>query len=348
MKNLNFVFNMIFISLFLISCGDIIDSELNTRTTILEYKYVKSDQEHSVIMPLKAGNVWYYKVSEFADDGIKIKNIYYDSVLVLSKIEIKGEIWFQVYFPFITKEKPVLMTNTDVGLWVKCDDCESKSFLWAKYPDIGKNFISEKKEVSIIDGSGNSIGSNIVTIAKSSGKENIQLSTGNSFPAIKYSGWFLKSDSISLENHFMDEYFEPDFGLLLVNLLTESNSAITKEFEYIDSIPGDDDNYKNYEKGKLPQIILGSESEMAYLILNSYDNTISFSDADISVQNDNPNVSINKIPLGGTRKLGHLEGMFLKFKVKSSSVGTFTFNIYIKCNLGLWYKINIVGECVGN
>ncbi len=121
----------------LYSCDDVIDADKNVKTTPLggeEAKYTKvlSDQEHGVIMPLAVENSWLYHVRYYENGQLSYERN--DSIFVLDKIDVNGEEWFRVSNPFVRFDNHVIMTNTDVGLWLKCNQCDSFSVLHAQYP----------------------------------------------------------------------------------------------------------------------------------------------------------------------------------------------------------------------
>jgi len=123
------------------SCNDIVDSDKNIKKTKIQYKYLLNDQEKSVIMPLKVGNVWYYDVAEYNSNGDEIKT-YKDSIYIYGTKMIGNEKWYVTRFPMISDEE-IYLANTDVGLYVRCD-CEDTSFLYAKYPKETEQYIAQK------------------------------------------------------------------------------------------------------------------------------------------------------------------------------------------------------------
>jgi hypothetical protein len=132
---------MLILSVFVLnSCKDIITSDDNILKKKIEYNYVVTDQGKSVIMPLHAGNRWIYKVTEKALSGQSNK-ISYDTILVLSEKNINGEKWFETQY-MCSAANPVLLTNTDVGLWFKCSCDDNSSYLEAEYPKFEDKYLS--------------------------------------------------------------------------------------------------------------------------------------------------------------------------------------------------------------
>ena len=110
------------------ACKDVVDADENVQKTLLTYNKILDDQTHSVIMPLKTGNTWIYQVTRQAP-----LSIYYDTIVVYEPVTINGEKWFKVKYPMISETEIIKMTNTDVGLWFKCDSC---GYNYAPYPVI--------------------------------------------------------------------------------------------------------------------------------------------------------------------------------------------------------------------
>lgn len=125
----------------LLSCNDIINSDKNINKYELHYNYVLGDQTKSIIMPLHEGNYWIFNVKELKYG--KIVNEYYDSIIVLNKIIQNNDPWFEVKW---TKNYSysIFMTNTDIGLWMKCNICDNKSTLEAQYPSKSSPYLASK------------------------------------------------------------------------------------------------------------------------------------------------------------------------------------------------------------
>ena len=140
-KIINFLCLLI-ITLSILSCGDIINSDKNINVNTTNIFNVKSDQEKNVIMPLKIGNKWFYNVTEYYFSGAIFKN-YVDSVSVISDTLINSNRWFKVHYPMLRKDGDVFMTNTDLGLWYQCLECNNQSYLLAQFPNT-KRFLNDK------------------------------------------------------------------------------------------------------------------------------------------------------------------------------------------------------------
>ncbi|MEI6089777.1 MAG: hypothetical protein WCR42_04955 [bacterium] len=132
MKKIFITFNFLVLVLLINSCGDILNPEPDTHTTKIKYHSVLKDQENSVIMPLKVGNIWVYKVTELNGDG-SVNKISYDTTLVRKDTLLKDEQWFLVDDPSQSEEL-FFFTNTDVGLNIACTKCPNCKLLRAEYP----------------------------------------------------------------------------------------------------------------------------------------------------------------------------------------------------------------------
>ncbi|MEI6089778.1 MAG: hypothetical protein WCR42_04960 [bacterium] len=133
MRKLFILFNLLVLVLLISSCGDILNPEPDTHTTKIKYHSVLKDQEHSVIMPLKVGNIWVYKVTELNGDG-SVNEITYDTTIVKKDTLLNGEKWFLVSDPNSKAcSDPLLLTNTDKGLYSNFLGCDC-SLLRAEYP----------------------------------------------------------------------------------------------------------------------------------------------------------------------------------------------------------------------
>ncbi|MEI6089776.1 MAG: hypothetical protein WCR42_04950 [bacterium] len=130
MRKFLIAINLLVLVLLISSCGDIINPEPDVHKTKIKHHIILNDQEHSVIMPLKIGNMWVYKVSGVSSDGTT-EFIGYDTILVKRDTIIKSEKWFIAKDPS-SNGTEVILTNTDVGLL-----CNPECFcgiLRAEYP----------------------------------------------------------------------------------------------------------------------------------------------------------------------------------------------------------------------
>jgi hypothetical protein len=218
------------------SCEDIVNSENNINKTKITYNYVKSDQEHGVIMPLKVGNKWIYKVTDFNSSGIIQKN-YLDSIVVNEEVQINGEKWFKVRFPLINENYDILMTNTDVGLLYKCDICSDVISLLAQYPVTSKEYISNshKNMYLVVDANGKTINEqNIKVNSMVNVQSSIHTFYGNkNYDAIGYNVKDKYEENPKL--YTIDTYqyvFVPDNGPFEIKIYRNPNEQIT----YVDKL----------------------------------------------------------------------------------------------------------------
>lgn len=232
MKSMYLLILAIAISLILNSCGDIVNSESNTNTTTLEYNYVKEDQANAVIIPLKAGNVWYYTVTDLGSDGSST-NTYTDSIKVIRELHINDEKWFEVHFPLISRDKNIYMTNTDMGLQYKCMECSNKKeYLEAKYPEINNTFYSSSfKTDSVIGGHGNIKSySDTYIVWKTSLYEQTTVPAGT-FNCIRYNGWIENSNHSIKGYPYTTAWYAPDSGLVRAVIYTFADSGAMKVYQ---------------------------------------------------------------------------------------------------------------------
>jgi hypothetical protein len=250
MKQALIFLQIIIISLLAISCGDIVDSDKNILKTKINYKYVLDNQDSGVLMPLAVGNIWYYKVTE------SDKEVYYDSIDVVGEQIINDEKWFEVYFPFFSREQTILMTNTDVGLWVKSDELENESFLLAQYPVKGEVFISSLPFL------GN------VQIEKVISEENINTELGE-YQCIRFD---MSADNPS--GLQMTEYYSVNKGLIKAELLNTNGNTILYELvrQPIFNYDPDPENCK-YQAEIYPENIEVSQMNFFTIELTNIENT---------------------------------------------------------------------------
>jgi hypothetical protein len=268
MKNLSIVLLITALVVLFSSCGDIIDADNNRQVTEITFGNIIENQETGVIIPLKEGNVWYYKVTEFNSLG-DILRIYTDSIRVFKEKSINNEKWFEVYFPMISEKSILNMTNSDIGLNAKCVDFplyDGNTLLLAKYPEINNTYYSG----FIID-TINTSSTNLDTasIMFQSVNQSITVPKGN-YDCIKYSGYF-ESQKASLNGKpYMNTYFTPNFGLVKAETYPYGNTYIRKVFELIDSPSADQsDECIHFEHLNLGQIHLDSTITISRQIKNT-------------------------------------------------------------------------------
>lgn len=197
-----------------ISCDDIVNSDSNIKKTSLDYSYVLDNQEAGVIMPLKVGNKWLYSVDELNENNVVFRQRL-DSIVVLNEQIFESGKWYEVYFPMFSREYNVLMTNTDKGLMIHCEQCLENKFLWATYPKYGKIFYSGLKLFQIKDAQGNPIGEDYIKISKDAENNPIILQNGNEYKTIKYNAFVLDESNKTKIFYYGDEYYVPDLGLVM-------------------------------------------------------------------------------------------------------------------------------------
>jgi hypothetical protein len=244
MKKLFITFNLFVLILLISSCGDILNPVPDTHHTKIKYHIILKDQEHSVIMPLKIGNMWIYKVSGVSYDG-KTDFIGYDTILVKRDTIIKGEKWFIAKDPSSNSEN-VVLTNTDVGLLCNPEcDC---GLLRAEYPAEYTTYLYLQGYyptlMRIFDNQGNLIDQKIVLLLSHMW---VDVETTNdyfifdkSFDCYKYSmrAEYDKDGKTQAipEYEPMIEYFVPDLGLVRKDYSRFGNSnkpIIYKRMELI-------------------------------------------------------------------------------------------------------------------
>ena len=137
------------IVLFAASCKDMVDADDNISVKKYEYNHVLGNQTTSVIMPLKLDYRWYYNHEKYENGKVVSTNL--DSIYVVETKLINDELWFGVsVFSDAGQLNKRYYSNTDMGLWMKCD-CESKSSLQALYPVRANSFIVDSFPTIIVD-----------------------------------------------------------------------------------------------------------------------------------------------------------------------------------------------------
>ncbi len=207
----------LFVLLFAITaCEDMINADTNIIREKVEYQSVKSDQTNNVILPLAIGNTWLYQVDEFDKLG-NITNSYIDSIVVYDEVLVNGERWFKMRFPMGGYGDTVLMTNTNLGLWYKCTNCDEKSALKAQYPVKDESFIGTSYQGFIYktDSTNGLIPINVEVQHNVDISNNIPISyNDNNFSAIKYtlSLKIIHTEDVQIFGK-LDETFIPNIGL---------------------------------------------------------------------------------------------------------------------------------------
>lgn len=332
--------SMVFI---LISCGDIVDSDNNIKKFEISYGNPLPNQEYNVILPLKVGNLWYYEVKTFNENN-QIISTTYDSIKVLNIIKNVGnnEIWYEVYFPFINKfdlaqTKTVLMINTDKGLLVNCEECLTKKFLWAKYPQVSDLYLSYQDYDIIRDANNNILSQNLVTIGKQSSDKQILYNKFKGYlETYFYKSYFMKGMTNSKDFNFMGEFYFLDFGLIKLNKMDKVKNY-TYTYNYIKKVGDECANDTTINFGLLNNI---GRQIVTIKLTNNFANSILINSSDIEIE-DNNIVDIQFIPLSFPLTINPGQSIDLELSIVKESSGLFNSEIYVNSNLGCWYRINL-------
>jgi hypothetical protein len=329
--------------LFVVSCGDIVDSDENIKKTAVTYAKVLENQETGVILPLKVGNKWLYTVDEINENDLVFRKRA-DSIVVISEMTLDDGIWFEVYFPLISKKENVLMTNTEKGLWVRCEQCEDTSFLWAEYPYHNEFLYTGEKHYVLKDAGGNAIDENYITIGKTSQSAKITLSSGKEFETIKYEVFSINRNSA--EHYLGDEYFVRDFGL--VKAYNKPIFDMTGEiYEFssnpVDEPPADTNDCRYYGSKNAGYIVTGDSKTLTVTITNMQNIPVNI--VSMQILFDNPEdiieiVSNNTLPL----TLDPNSSIDISVKISPITKGMFRGFLVVRSDEGCWSNIQIYGE----
>lgn len=211
----------------LIACEDITLSDPNKIENIVKYTKILDNQEQSVIMPLSAGRKWMYLHKYYNNNGDVVSTTK-DSIFVEGEYTDNNEKWFKVYN--IIFNDSVYMTNTDKGLWYKCQLCDNTSYLEAEYPEMSP-YNSTKFTVwsAVFDSIYPHIYTDTCYKYYEVSKENVTVPKG-SYQTIKY-----KVKTINLTNNSnitfntYNSYYVPDLGLVKLEKLL--NGVIQETYE---------------------------------------------------------------------------------------------------------------------
>lgn len=353
MKYFNFLITVTAFVMLVSACkevNDIVDSDKNIKITKIELGKVRENQETGIIMPLKAGNEWFYRVTDYDNFGNVLRK-YNTSVKVNGEKIIDNEKWFEVQFPMISEKYPVYMTNTDVGLFSQCPgspEYKGSTFLTAKYPDINNTFYSGFI-IDTITTTSTFLDSS--SIWQQSSNQSINVPKGD-FNCVKYAGYY-KSQNPMLEGKpFMTTYFTPDFGLVKAEIYPPGAQYIRKVYELIDN-PYEEPTYGcvHSETLDIGDIQIGKTLTISRIIkntgLNEYEihsYFVSPNEDIIAFSNIKPNAFESLKP-----------GQYLSFdlKVTPAKTGTFKSNVMFLYTIGdnsneykCWFGIDITGNCV--
>jgi hypothetical protein len=336
--------------LFVVSCGDIVDSDENIKKTAVTYAKVLENQETGVILPLKVGNKWLYTVDEINENDLVFRKRA-DSIVVISEMTLDDGTWFEVYFPIISKKENVLMTNTEKGLWVRCEQCEDKSFLWAEYPYQNKLFYVIEKLFVISDANGDTISKNNGSIGKTAQSASVKLSNGQEYDTFKYDVFAINKEKMTTELHLGDEHYVPDFGLVSALIKPYSN-MIGEYYELIEFKHDEqDDNSCVFDEYiNLGRVPMDSIVTIKKEIINTTNN--SFKLKGIAIIPATEIISFGKFSpsmhewLNASLKPGQTQS--IEIKVTPDKLGDFSTSVMIiysdlnKC----FYNILIEGTCI--
>lgn len=338
MKKLIFTGFILILFSLIISCNDIVDSDDNILVTKLNYKNVKVDQTNDVLMPLSANKTWYYIVEEY-DENSSIINSYIDSIVVKSAYVIDNEQWFDIYMPYISTNT-LLLTNTDIGLWIKCNGCENESFLLAKYPDYSEEFASDYLQIEGIE---NAVGAEYqnldeVIIKKVGSEQMITVPLGK-FDCIKYNGTFL-SDELNNRN-YMTEFYKPDLGLVKADIYDITTQKISKSYSLLDTADIQFDNQCSYHTEViLDKNILDQGFSKNVNLVNTESGMITITEVIIETESIPGTMNLNA-PMSSSLPvvLAPNESINLEVQFQPVSQSRFTGVMKVMANNGCWYEI---------
>lgn len=321
----------------LISCGDIVDSDSNIKKTSLDYSSVLDNQETGVIMPLKVGNKWLYKVTEYFSTG-EIYSSYYDSIVVKSEEYKNGEKWYKVYLPMLTTMNDVYITNTDKGLWF-INDNPISSYLIANYPIKYSKYRNGELlfRTRLFD---NSIFSDSSTRYLSSNVDNSIFNNLRSTHQYKQTYYLkeTKREILSSESYFAENYGILKYNLYVTDLMkANSEPQLWKSYE-LTELGNECANDTTVNSGLLNDI---GRQVVKIKLTNNFANSISVNSSDIKIE-DNEKVEIEIIPLSFPITINPGQSVDLELSIIKKISGSFNSEIYVNSNLGCWYRINLL------
>ncbi|HPI19317.1 MAG TPA: hypothetical protein PKY56_03015 [Candidatus Kapabacteria bacterium] len=269
------------------SCNDIVDSDKNILKTKIQYKYLLEDQEKSVIMPLKVGNVWYYDVAEYNTNGDETKK-YQDSIFISGIKMIGKEKWYITRFPMISDEN-IYLANTDVGLYVRCD-CEDTAFLYAKYPNYQGEYLERKFNGILIDSAGNQIEKEIYFIKKAV-KDAISTTLGE-MNCINYIGTLGTSEDIINYKPRIKQWFKPDFGLAKSAIYHFNSEKPEIVYSIIESIESNDDCQFEINEN-IPRLLNNENNSWSVELKNESTSSITLTSAFVESESQTGSTTIS-------------------------------------------------------
>ena len=354
MKYFNFLITVTAFVVLMTACdkvNDIVDSDKNIKSTKIELGEVKEIQDSGVIMPLKEGNVWHYKVTDYDNVG-NILRTFNSTVKVKGEKIFDEDKWFEVQFPMISERYPVYMINTDAGLYVQCPDCpeyKGSILFLAKYPEINNTFYSGFI-IDTINTTSTVLDSSSIWYQSSS--QSITVPKGD-FNCIKYAGYF-KSENTFLDGKpSMNTYFKPDFGLVKAEIYPPGSEYIRRVYELIES-PSAPIGCVFSETLEIGDVKSGETFTISRSVKNTTQNEYIMTA--ISIMPNDSIISFGNIsPSPGEWLRSTLKpDQWLSFEIKvhPTKLGEFTSKVmflyseeYDSYNFNCWYGIDIIGNC---
>ncbi len=336
---------IIFLSVvLLVSCEDIVNSDKNIKITEIKYKSIKEDQENDVIMPLKTGNKWFYDVIEYDDVGMPAE--YIDSIYVIQEVEIDGEKWFETYFPMLSSEN-IYLSNTNEGLWVKCDKCQNGSFLLARYPDYIDVFASGYPDIRNLHSDNENIYDILddLLISKRTDREQITVPKGE-YDCIKYISRFESDNQDIAEFPIIEEYYSENNGLVKMIEYELLSDTYYKTYELRDEPVTNNDCIELFEKN-MGDIQASSPSNQQFSLVNNTTRRISIFDIDIEYTGLSDIARIDpdfekSLPV----VLMKNQSVNMNVLITPQTTGRFIITIKVISDIGCFYEIVIEGRSV--
>jgi hypothetical protein len=345
----NVILMLITVLFIMTSCDDIVNSDSNIKKTSLDYSYVLDNQETGVIMPLKVGYKWLYSVDKVNEENVAISNRI-DSIVVLREVMLENEKWFEVYFPMFSREYNVLMTNTDKGLIIYCEQCLEKKFLWAEYPKFGSLYYAGMKLFQLKNQNGDVIGEDFVSIGKESHSSGVSLQNGKNFSTVNYTAYSLEINKMQKEVFLGYEHFSPDFGLV-AGYSKPMQGILGEQYEYLEFSNNSEVNTCIIEDYiNLGEVQIGKVSSFTKEITNNTDK--SYNLKGIAIITATEIISFGTItptmhnwlnfPIRQNQKLS------IEIKVTPDKLGDFSTSVMIVHSEmhNCFYRIYINGTCV--
>lgn len=328
MKKFIYLFTIILLAIGANSCKDIIDSDDNILKEKIDYNFVLNDQKNSVIMPLQPGYKWFYKVRENGKE-------YLDSIEVVAETEINGEKWFEVRFPMFNGEN-VYMTNTDMGLWLKCGVCENDSYLIAQYPLKDKKYFAGSFETLIRydDGNGNDVFEKDTMFKWGEYTEfGDKTVYGGTYNCIKYDKWFESKHDPSRKTAKYIEYYSVDLGPVYSEITTIDQQGIYKSYELLGTNFKNKDKLQNVYEIDFGIIPIGSSKELqvANFFLNESQQSVNINSINLNL-NLTPVILISPTMFPIT--IAPIESLTLRLKCTPTAIGSYSGIMTVNTSIG--------------